>query len=516
MLLEMEHVTKRFGDVVANRDINLSVEAGEVHALLGENGAGKTTLMNILNGMYTADEGTIRLNGEKVVIHSARDAIARGIGMVHQHFMLVPALTVIENVVLGLKENKHFLDLRAAADRLSDLGDKFGLSVDPWAKVADLSIGQQQRVEILKALYRNASLLILDEPTAVLTPQEVDSLFAMIRALTQEGLTIIFISHKLMEILRICDRCTVLRRGEVVQTMAIADIIDKQQLANMMVGRQVDLRVEKPAATPGDTVLSLDDVCYTDRGGVQRVKNVSFDVCRGEILGICGIDGSGQSQLIECITGLAHATQGRITLNGVSSGRMQTRDILGHGVSHIPEDRHRMGMVGRLSVNENLLLMTSARREFLFRGFYRRQVISAYNQKLCEAYQVKTQGVDEPMGHLSGGNQQKVIVAREMDRQPKLLIAMHPNRGLDIGSTKYIQGKIVEARNDGAAVLLVSGDLDEIMELSDRIAVMYNGQIMAIMPQQAATFEKLGLLMAGVNPEEVDRQTVGHGGSNYE
>ncbi len=513
MLLEMEHVTKRFGELVANRDVSLSVRAGEVHALLGENGAGKTTLMNILSGMYAADEGVIRLNGEKIVINNARDAIAKGIGMVHQHFMLVPALTVIENVVLGLKENKHFLDLRGAAARLNELGDKFGLAVDPWAKVADLSIGQQQRVEILKALYRDAQLLILDEPTAVLTPQEVESLFAMIRTLTQEGLTIIFISHKLMEILGICDRCTVLRRGEVVQTIDVADITDKQHLANMMVGRQVDLHVQKPRVTPGDEVLKLDDICYTDKDGARRVKNVSFAIRQREILGICGIDGSGQSQLVECITGLAHATQGSVTLNGKPSNQMPTREILRHGVSHIPEDRHRMAMVGQLSINENLLLMTSARKDFLCHGLYRWKAISTYNQKLCEDYQIKAQGVSEPMTNLSGGNQQKVIVAREMDRHPNLLIAMHPNRGLDIGSTKYIQGKIVEARNNGAAVLLVSGDLEEIMDLSDRIAVMYNGRIMAVMPQQSATIDKLGLLMAGVMPEGMNEHIATNGAS---
>lgn len=504
-LLEMDHITKRFCNLVANRDVSLCVEAGEVHALLGENGAGKSTLMNILDGMYTADEGVIRINGKEVQIRNTRDAIGLGIGMVHQHFMLVPALTVIENVVLGLKDNKHFLDLKSAARRLTALSEKFGLGVDPWAKVSELSIGQQQRVEILKVLFRDAKLLILDEPTAVLTPQEVESLFSMVRLLTKEGLTIIFISHKLVEIMEICDRCTVLRRGEAVCTMDVADITDKQQLANMMVGREVDLCILKPEAQLGQEVLRLENLCYTDAGSVQRVKNVSFALHKGEILGICGIDGSGQSQMVECITGLSSPTSGNIFLNGADSRRMTAKDILSHGVSHIPEDRHRMAMVGQFSINENLLMLSSRRPDFLSGGLYCWKDITTYNQMLCEDYQVKAQSIAEPMNNLSGGNQQKVIVAREMDRNPSLLIAMHPNRGLDIGSTKYIQGKIVEARNSGAAVLLVSGDLDEIMELSDRIAVMYNGHIMDILPQREATIERLGLLMTGVTGDTIEK-----------
>lgn len=497
--LEMKHISKYFGDVAANVDVNLSVEKGEVHALLGENGAGKSTLMNILYGMYSQSEGEIYLNGELVHIKDPKDSIAKGIGMVHQHFMLIPALSVIENVVLGLQGQKFVLDLKTAAKEFSELAKKYGMEIDPWAKVSQLSVGQQQRLEILKALYRKADLLILDEPTAVLTPQEVEGLFEMIRGLTKEGHTIIFISHKLVEIMEICDRCTVLRQGRVVKTTKISEIHDRKELAALMVGHQVDMTIEKKDIPRGDKILDVKDLSFVNKKKVQVLKNISFDVYGGEILGICGVDGNGQSELVHCLTGLETATSGQFMIKGKDMTHSKPRDILSMGVSHIPEDRLKYGMVREMNVNENLLLMTYRKPEYNKHGLFDWKKITAKNEQLCETYNVKTPSVSELAGNLSGGNQQKVVVAREMEREPDLLIAVHPDRGLDIGATKYIQNRIVEARDRGTAVLLVSTELEEIMELSDRILVIYEGQVMDILPQKEATRHQLGLLMAGVH-----------------
>ena len=497
--LEMKHISKYFGDVAANVDVSLSVEKGEVHALLGENGAGKSTLMNILYGMYAQSEGEIYLNEQLIHIKDPKDSIAKGIGMVHQHFMLIPALSVIENVVLGLHGQKFVLDLKTAAQKFSELAKKYGMEIDPWQKVSQLSVGQQQRLEILKALYREADLLILDEPTAVLTPQEVEGLFDMIRGLTKEGHTIIFISHKLVEIMEICDRCTVLRQGRVVKTTNISEIKDKKELAALMVGHQVEMTVEKKEMPAGEKVLDVQHLCYTNKKEIDILKDITFDVRGGEILGVCGVDGNGQSELIHCLTGLESASSGEISIKGKDITHAKPREILDMGVSHIPEDRHKYGMIKEMNVNENLLLMTYYKPEYNKHGLFDWKTITEKNQKLCEAYSVKTPSVHELAGNLSGGNQQKVVVGRELERKPDLLIAVHPDRGLDIGATKYIQNRIVEARDRGAAVLLVSTELEEIMDLSDRILVIYEGQVMGIVPQKEATKHQLGLLMAGVH-----------------
>ena len=497
-LLEMRHVTKQFGCVIANEDVNLTVERGEVHALLGENGAGKSTLMNILYGMYAQSAGEIYYNGAKVHIRDPKQAIELGIGMVHQHFMLIPALTAIENVVLGYSGNKEVLDLKAAAAQFTEMAKRYHMHIDPWTRVEQLSVGQQQRLEILKALYRNVDLLILDEPTAVLTPQEVEGLFSMIRQLTGEGKTVIFISHKLAEIMTICDRCTVLRLGKVAASgLPISQISDKSQLAALMVGQDVNLVTAKEEAKPERTVLTVEGLTCENSRKLIAVKDVSFTVRAGEIVGVCGVDGNGQSELVRAITGLLKPKSGKVMIDGEDCTNKSPRQILLHGVSHIPEDRHKMGMVAKMNIRENLTLMSYDQKPFSKNGVLRWKWIDQHSTALCERYNVKTPNVAEFAGNLSGGNQQKFVVGRELDREPKLLIAVHPSRGLDIGATKYIQSRIVEERDRGAAVLLVSTELDEIMEISDRILVMYEGEVMGIVEQKDATRNGLGLMMAG-------------------
>jgi simple sugar transport system ATP-binding protein len=418
--------------------------------------------------------------------------------MVHQHFMLIPALSVIENVILGLKENKAVLDLKSAAESFSAMAKRFGMALDPWARAESLTVGQQQRLELLKALYRNASLLILDEPTAVLTPQEVRNLFGMIRTLTQEGLTIIFISHKMPEIMEICDRCTIMRGGRVVRTVNVSDIENRHELASMMVGYELGTAVVKKEPVPGAVVLELADLNCIDSRNVPVLTGISFSLRAGEILGICGVDGNGQSELVRCITGLLPKTSGRVRIAGVDCTNATPREILEQGIAHIPEDRRTTGIIAAMSVNENLILMSRRDKNYTRYGFLNTKWIRAHNAALCEAYNIKTTGIDEKIDNLSGGNQQKCVVGRELDRQPRLLIAMHPARGLDVSAAKYIQGKIMRARDAGAAVLLVSTELEEIMELSDRILVLYKGRIMDILNQKEATINHLGLLMAGV------------------
>ena len=497
-LLEMRHVTKRFGPVVANSDVSLTVERGEVHALLGENGAGKSTLMNILYGMYAQSEGEVLYNGAPVRIKDPRQAIELGIGMVHQHFMLIPALTAIENVVLGYAGNREVLDLKEAARRFTEMAARYNMNIDPWCKVEQLSVGQQQRLEILKALFRNVELLILDEPTAVLTPQEVEGLFEMIRQLTKEGKTVIFISHKLGEIMTICDRCTVLRLGKVAAAgIPIADITDKQQLAALMVGQSVDLVVKKRDAEPGAVVLKVEGLSCLSARKLPAVRNLSFELRAGEILSVCGVDGNGQSELVKAICGLIKPTGGKIVIDGADVAGKPPREVLKRGVSHIPEDRHKMGMIARMNIRENLTLMSYDQSPFSLRGVIRWRWIDKHSAELCARYNVKTPSVSEFAGNLSGGNQQKFVVGRELDRKPRLLVAVHPSRGLDIGATKYIQSRIVEERDRGAAVLLVSTELDEILEMSDRILVVYEGEVMGIVNQKDATRNGLGLMMAG-------------------
>lgn len=497
-LLEMKHITKIFGDVVANYDVNFSVEKGEVHALLGENGAGKSTLMNILYGMYLQSEGHIYFQGNQVKINDPKQAIDLGIGMVHQHFMLIPALTVIENVILGFKENKSILNLKDAAKKFMDMAKKYNMNIDPWLKVSELSVGQQQRLEILKALYRDADLLILDEPTAVLTPQEVEGLFQMIRQLKEEGKTVIFISHKLAEIMEICDRCTVLRLGKLAATLKIEEVQDKEHLAALMVGKDVELVTSKEKANAGEIVLDVKALnCINDRN-INALKEITFDVRQGEILGVCGVDGNGQSELINCITGLMKVSSGTIKINGNDVTNLPPKKILENKVAHIPEDRHKMGMIKDMTVEENLILMSYDKAPYSKHSFLDWKFIEKHSKELCETFSVKTPTIKEKAGNLSGGNQQKFVVGREIERDPKLLIAVHPSRGLDIGATKYIQSRIIDERDRGAAVLMVSTELDEIIEISDRIMVMYDGKIMGIIDQSNATRKGLGLLMAGI------------------
>ncbi|HHX19857.1 MAG TPA: ABC transporter ATP-binding protein [Clostridiaceae bacterium] len=505
-ILEMRNITKRFGPVVANDDVSFSVKKGEVHALLGENGAGKSTLMNILFGLYEQTSGEILYKGKTVNIRSPRDAIHLGIGMVHQHFMLIPAHSAIENVVLGYEGNSAVLDLKSAAKRFTEMAERYHMNIDPWELVGNLSVGQQQRLEILKALYRDVETLILDEPTAVLTPQEVDGLFEVIRQLVAEGKTVVFISHKLPEIRAICDRCTILRRGKVAAAgLPISDIKDLNELARLMVGREVELVTEKTPSEPGEVVLNVENLNYTNDKGIHVLKDVNFDVRAGEIVGICGVDGNGQSELIKCLTGLLHATSGKIELMGNDITACTPKQVLKQGIGHIPEDRHAMGMVGQMNLRENISMVDSRDEPYSSHGFMHWRWIDDHSRNLIDKFSVKTPSIMEKAINLSGGNQQKLVVGRELSRKANLLIAVHPSRGLDIGATKYIQSQIVEARDRGVAVLMVSTELDEILEIPDRVLVIYSGRILACLDQCDCTRSGLGLLMAGIEDGEEDR-----------
>lgn len=501
-VLELRGITKAFPGVLANDHIDLTLEEGEIHALLGENGAGKTTLMNILYGLYSPDEGEIFVRGRRVEIRSPGDAIALGIGMVHQHFMLVPVLTVTENVMLGVESirNGLFLDRAAVARRIREISRQHGLEVDPDALVKTLPVGVQQRVEIIKLLYRQADILILDEPTAVLTPQEVEELFKVIRSLAAQGKSIIFITHKLKEVMAIADRITVLRNGRVVGTTTPSHTTE-EQLASMMVGREVLLRVNKAPARPGEAVLEVENLEVLDDRGNPAVRGVSFEVRSGEVLGIAGVQGNGQTELVEALTGLRTPLAGRVRILGKEFTSARPRWILEQGVAHVPEDRQRDGLVLSFPVAENLVLNTYYLPPFARRGVLNQDVILTVAEQRVREFDVRTPSVLTPVANLSGGNQQKVIVAREFSRPIRLLIASQPTRGLDVGSIEYIHRRIIEKRDEGCGVLLVSPELDEVMSLSDRIAVMYEGRIMDILPADQATKEEIGLLMAGVRRE---------------
>lgn len=498
-VLEVRNITKRFPGVVANENVNLKLHEGEILALLGENGAGKSTLMNIIYGLYQPTAGEILVKGKPVTLHNPNDAIALGIGMVHQHFQLVPVMTVAENIMLGSESIKNgFLDTRTVAQRISELSHRYTLDVDPYAIVEDLPVGVRQRVEIVKALYRNADILILDEPTAVLTPQEIDGLIEVMNLLKKQGKAIIFITHKLKEVLRVADHIAVLRQGKVVGE-ADPKIATEASLAAMMVGREVILTVEKAPAQPGALVLDIQGLSARNDLGQPALRHISFQVYSGEIVGVAGVQGNGQTELVEVVTGLRRADQGRIVVSGQEMTNASPRRVTAIGQScHVPEDRHLYGMVGSYSVADNLVLNTYYQAPFARGITINQSAIHQQAEALVEKFDVRTPNVETAGGSLSGGNQQKMVVAREFSRPIRLLIAAQPTRGIDVGSIEFIHQQIVAKRDDGVAVLLVSAELDEIMALSDRIVVFYKGEIIGIVPRAQATREGLGLLMAGV------------------
>jgi general nucleoside transport system ATP-binding protein len=496
-LLELRGITKRFPGVLANDNVNFDLRPGEVHALLGENGAGKSTLMNILYGLYTPDEGQILLHGKPIDLGSTKAAIEHGIGMVHQHFMLIPVMTVAENIVLAIEPRYAgvMLDYDAARKRVRELSERYGLLVDPDARIDRTSVGQQQRVEILKALYRGAEILILDEPTAVLTPQEAKELFEIIRSLTDQGKSIIFISHKLNEVLEVADRVTTLRRGVVVDTID-AEGATEEGLARMMVGREVLLRVDKKASQPAEPLLQVEHLSVFDDRGLEMVRDVSFEVRAGEILGLAGVDANGQSELIDAIAGLRHIASGRVVVDGHDLTNAHAKETLDAGVGHIPEDRHRRGLVLPFSLMENLALHAYRHAPNSRRGLLNLRTMATRARKLLAEFDVRGGTPATPAFALSGGNQQKVVLAREIDGDPKLLIAAQPTRGLDVGAIEFVHRRLVEQRDAGRAVFLVSLELEEILSLSDRILVIYEGHIVGEFPP-TATEEELGLAMTG-------------------
>ena len=505
--LEMHGISKRFPGVLANDHVDFDVKSGEVHALLGENGAGKSTLMKILYGMYRPDEGEILLNGKPVTITSPTDAINLGIGMIHQHFMLVQTLTVAENVALGLPSSRGPLtDLDRVSKRIIELAKLYSLKIDPDAYIWQLSVGQQQRVEIIKALYRGAALLILDEPTAVLTPQEVDELFVIMNQMVRDGHALIFISHKLHEVVEISNRITVLRDGRKIGTRPTSEVT-KQILANWMVGREIGFAPDRGTVERGECRLQLDCVsCGSDRG-TPGLRSVSLDVYSGEILGVAGVSGNGQRELAESITGLRKINSGHVILEGEDVTSFAPGDLTDRMLSYIPEERMRDGMIKNFSVAENMILREHHKQPFSHSGFLNLRGIASHSDELIKKFRVKTPSHDTLAKNLSGGNIQKVVLAREISRSPRVILAAQPTRGLDIGATEYVREQLLEQRRNGVAVMLISEDLDEILALSDRIAVIYEGQIMDIVPRENATPEKLGLLMAGVHPEDVVQKT---------
>jgi len=501
--LEMRGITMRFPGVLANDNVDFDVRSGEVHALLGENGAGKSTLMKILYGLYHPSEGQILLNGESVTIDSPTDAINLGIGMIHQHFMLIETLTVAENVALGLPSSRGFLtDLDRVSQRILELGEIYGLEIDPDAYIWQLSVGQQQRVEIIKALYRGAALLILDEPTAVLTPQEVDEFFVIMRQMVADGHGLIFISHKLHEIMDICDRVTVLRDGGKIGTKNIADIT-KIELANWMVGREVSLSRDLEDLERGSARLIIENItCNSDRG-MPALRGINLKVYSGEILGVAGISGNGQRELAEVITGLRESTGGKVIFEGDDVTHVTPGTLTDRMLSYIPEERMRDGMIKDFTVAENMVLREHHKEPFAQKGFLMLKTIADHSDNLIKKFKVKTPSRDTKAGSLSGGNIQKVVLARELSREPRVLIAAQPSRGLDVGATEYVHAQLLQQRNNGTAIMMISEDLDEVMALSDRIAVIFDGNIMDIIPRANATPAQLGLLMAGVAEEGV-------------
>lgn len=498
-VIEMKEITKKFGDFVANDHINLSIQKGEIHALLGENGAGKSTLMNMLAGLLQPTSGEIVVNGESVTIDSPSKSSQLGIGMVHQHFMLVEAFTVAENIILGTETVKNgVLDLKQATKDIEELSEKYGLTVDPSAKVADISVGMQQRVEILKTLYRGADILIFDEPTAVLTPSEIAELMDIMKNLVKEGKSIILITHKLDEIRAVADRVTVIRRGKSIETVEVAGATSAD-LAEMMVGHSVSFTTEKEPAKPKDVILSIKDLVVNENRGVPAVKQLNLDVRGGEIVGIAGIDGNGQSELVQAITGLRKVKSGSITIKGQDVTHLTTRKITELSVGHVPEDRHRDGLVLEMTLAENMALQTYYKEPMSKNGILNFNNINEHARKLMKEFDVRGANELVPAKGFSGGNQQKAIIAREIDRDPDLLIVSQPTRGLDVGAIEYIHKRLIEERDKGKAVLVVSFELDEILNLSDRIAVIHDGSIQGIVTPTETNKQELGILMAGGN-----------------
>lgn len=498
-VVEMLNIRKEFPGIVANDDITLQVKKGEIHALLGENGAGKSTLMSILFGLYQADSGTIMVNGKKVHIPNPNVANELGIGMVHQHFKLVHNFTVTENIILGLEpKNGLVIDIKAGAKRIKELSERYGLNVDPYAKIEDISVGMQQRVEILKMLYRNAEILIFDEPTAVLTPQEIQDLIDIMKNLVAEGKSIILITHKLKEIKAAADRCTIIRRGKVIGTVDVASA-SEEKMAEMMVGRQVSFTVDKQDKKPGDVILSVENLSVMSNRKVLGLKDFSFDVRAGEIVGVAGVDGNGQTELVEAITGLRKIESGSIYLKGKNISHESIRSRIKSGIAHIPEDRQKRGLVLDYTFEDNMIIEVYDEEPFSKKGIINRDAIKSYSQKIMDNFDVRAgQGTNSIARSLSGGNQQKAIVGREIELDPDLLIAVQPTRGLDVGSIEYIHKRLVEQRDNGKAVLLVSLELDEILDLSDRIAIINNGELVGIVNASETNENEVGLMMAGV------------------
>lgn len=502
-VIEMRGITKVFPGTIANDNVNFELNKGETHVLLGENGAGKTTLMNQLYGIYPPDKGEIYVNGKLTKISNPNDAIKLGIGMVHQHFMLIHNFTVAENIVLGIEpKNGLSIDMKKATKDVEEISKKYGFTIDPNSVIEDITVGQQQKVEILKALYRGAEILILDEPTAVLTPQEIGELGTIIRNLEKEGKSVILITHKLKEVMSMSDRVTILRRGKITGTVNTKDT-NIDNLAELMVGRKVNLTVDKKPAKIGREILKIEKLIANDHRNLPAVNNLNLTVHAGEILGIAGVDGNGQSELVEVITGLQKPKSGKITLDGKDIYGKSPREIINHGVGHIPEDRHKRGLILKYSLYENSILGRHHEPQFAKGLMLNYRAIKDHCEKLISDFDVRTPNSEVPASALSGGNQQKLIAAREITKDPILLIASQPTRGLDVGSIEYIHSRLVEERDKGKAVLVVSLELDEVMALSDRIAVIYDGKIVQVLDRKDATEQKLGILMAGGSLEEV-------------
>lgn len=496
-VLELKGITKRFGEVVANEDISFALKKGEIHALLGENGAGKSTLMNIVFGLYQPTEGSIWVNGQEVIMDTPNRAIDLGIGMVHQHFKLVQPFTVTENIILGMEPKSGLrTDLKSASSKIRQLSEQYGLNVDPSAKIENISVGMQQRVEILKTLYRGADIVILDEPTAVLTPQEITELLAIMKRLASEGKSIIIITHKLKEIMEVADTCTIIRRGRVIDSVVVKDS-SPQELAEKMVGREVRFKTDKSAADPKQPLLSVKGLKVRGDNGQIAVDGLSFQVRAGEIVGIAGVDGNGQAELIEALTGMRRVEEGEIDLDGANVVNKSPRVVGQSGMSHIPQDRHKHGLVLDFTVPENSILQTYYKPELAKKGLMDHKAAVTLAEKYVKSFDIRIPGYDVPVRAMSGGNQQKLIIAREIDRRPKVLIAAQPTRGLDVGAIEFVHKELIAERNNGKGVLLVSFELEEIMNVADRIIVLFNGQIVGETYPDQTNDQELGLMMAG-------------------